>query len=143
MVASVEEDKPEQLGDKRGMPEQLSDWGCDKALWDAVPHGAKRDLRRYLRTGKEDLARNRMATMREIGTFVKAEPGAIWEGKTWHKGVMEWEADNLAAIEAENARIKAEKKAGRAAKAKAQKEAKAQKLAEEEAAKEEEAGDFQ
>merc|ERR1740139_1875278 len=31
------------------MPKELTEWGCDAALWDGMPVGAHRDLERYLR----------------------------------------------------------------------------------------------
>ena len=51
------------------------------------------DLERYALTGKEELARNRMSTMRDIRAFMD-EPDAEWEKGVWDKAVRGWEKDN-------------------------------------------------
>mmetsp|Transcript_21813 Transcript_21813/g.25978 ORF Transcript_21813/g.25978 Transcript_21813/m.25978 type:complete len:154 (-) Transcript_21813:394-855(-) len=101
------------------MPEQLSEWGCDATLWDGMPPGSHRDLERYVREGLEELARNRIATMREIVVFVDDDPGSAWEQVTWDKAVQAWETLEAEKSAAELAKAKAEKKA----KAKADREA--------------------
>jgi len=92
------------------MPEELGEF-CDTELWDMFPPGAHRDLKRFSLTGKEELSRDRIATMREILQFVDTEPGIKWEESTWNKGVTAWEIDNAEKIEVEAIKAKAEKKA--------------------------------
>ena len=111
------------------MPDQVAKWGCDATFWERIPKGARKDIRRYARDGKEDLARARIATMREIAAFADTlEPTA-----TWSQAVSAWE-------EAEEARLAEEAKAAKAAQAsrrmerKAAEEAAAKKAAEEAAA---------
>ena len=58
------------------MPDGLEAWGCDDLLWTQIPPGAKRDLTRFARDGVEDLARNRLQTMREVVAFVDAADDA-------------------------------------------------------------------
>lgn len=97
-----------------GMPERLSEWGCDSTLWDGMPPGSHMDLERYVLTEKEELAKNRIATLRDIISFVErvdgVEPGAVWEQVKWDKGVRAWETDAMEKSVAEAARAKAEKK---------------------------------
>eukprot|EP00966_Prymnesium_polylepis_P173643 4016622-Prymnesium_polylepis.5 len=64
------------------VPEQLVDLGCDAAFWDVLPKGGVAGARicsakRFVREGKEEMARNRIATMREIAQLVEdgTEPG--------------------------------------------------------------------
>ena len=100
------------------MPDALADWGCDAELWKMIPFGSNRDLERYARTGKEELGRNRIATLREISTFLdddNRKPGAVVEPETWFTAQKAWEASETAKKEAEKARLKAEKKAAREA----------------------------
>ena len=105
------------------MPEQLADWGCDAALWEALPKGCKRDLERYARDGVEDLARNRVATMREVLAFVDAPDGAAWEKESWDSGVAAWEAEETRKVEEAKAAAKAAAKEKRLAAAAAKKAA--------------------
>jgi len=92
------------------MPVELAEF-CDTELWDMLPLGSHRDLKRFALTGKEELSRDRIATMREILQFVGTEPGAKWEESAWNKGVTAWEIDNAEKIEIEEIKAKAEKKA--------------------------------
>ena len=70
------------------MPEQLTEWGCDDALWKRMPPGARRDLTRFALSGNEDLGRGRIATMKEIAEIAyEMEPSATWERATWEKAV--------------------------------------------------------
>ena len=85
------------------MPEQLEQWGCDEVLWNRIPKGAVRDMARFAEEGKEDLAKARMSTMREILTFQDAEPEATWED-----AVATWEKDEQEKLDA---KVKAEKEA--------------------------------
>ena len=101
------------------MPDGLEAWGCDDVLWTQIPPGAKRDLTRFARDGVEDLARNRLQTMREVISFVDAADDAPWEKGPWDTAVITWEADQ-AHQEAER---KAAEKAAKAAAAKAKREA--------------------
>ena len=78
----------------KGMPEELAEWGCDTALWDGMPLGAHRDLERYLQNGNDELGRARIATMREISSFLKTEPGATWEKVAWDEAVKRPEPPN-------------------------------------------------
>ena len=74
-------------------PEKLlAEWGCDDALMVGIPMGAKRDLMRFATTGKEELAKNRIRTMKEIAEMAGMAPGATWEKSSWDKGVSAWEA---------------------------------------------------
>ena len=74
-------------------PEKLlAEWGCDDALMVGIPMGAKRDLMRFATTGKEELAKNRIRTMKEIAEIAGMAPGATWEKSSWDKGVSAWEA---------------------------------------------------
>ena len=75
------------------MPDGLEAWGCDDLLWTQIPPGAKRDLTRFARDGVEDLARNRLQTMREVVAFVDAADDAPWEKGPWDTAVITWEAD--------------------------------------------------
>jgi len=93
------------------MPEELSEWGCDTKLWDGMPPGSHRDLERFVRNGLEELARNRIATLREIVEFVDDGAGTVWEQVTWDKAVKAWETLQAEKSAAELARVKAEKKA--------------------------------
>ena len=65
----------------------------DELLWTQIPPGAKRDLTRFARDGVEDLARNRLQTMREVVAFVDAADDAPWEKGPWGTAVITWEAD--------------------------------------------------
>ena len=106
------------------MPDQMAKWGCDATFWERIPKGARKDIRRYARDGKEDLARARIATMREIAAFADTlEPTA-----TWSQAVSAWE-------EAEEARLAEEAKAAKAARMAKAKEGRERKAAEEAAAK--------
>jgi len=95
------------------MPEALEEFGVDEDLWKTFPLGAHKDISRFCRTGHEDLAKNRIATMKEILEFVEGD--GAWEEAKWQKGVIAWEKLQLDVREAEVARIKAEKKAKREA----------------------------
>ena len=101
------------------MPDGLEAWGCDDLLWTQIPPGAQRDLTRFARDGEEQLARNRLQTMREVIGFVDAADDAPWEKGPWDTAVITWEADQ-AHQEAER---KAAEKAAKAAAAKAKREA--------------------
>ena len=101
------------------MPEGLAAWGCDDLLWSQIPPGAKRDLTRFARDGVEDLARNRLQTMREVVSFVDAADDAPWEKGPWDTAVITWEADQAH----QEAEAKARAKAEKAAAAKAKREA--------------------
>ena len=92
------------------MPEALPDMGCDIELWNKMPPGAQRDLGRFCRTGKDDLARNRVETMKDILPFVKTPEDGLWEMKAWEKGVSAWEANEEAEREAAIAKAKAERR---------------------------------
>lgn len=52
------------------MPEQLAEWGMESALWNLIPKGAIRDLRRFALDDKEEMGRNRIATMKEIAAVL-------------------------------------------------------------------------
>ena len=101
------------------MPDGLEAWGCDDLLWTQIPPGAQRDLTPFARDGEEQLARNRLQTMREVIGFVDAADDAPWEKGPWDTAVITWEADQ-AHQEAER---KAAEKAAKAAAAKAKREA--------------------
>ena len=101
------------------MPDGLEAWGCDDLLWTQIPPGAKRDLTRFARDGVEDLARNRLQTMREVVSFVDAADDAPWEKGPWDTAVITWEADQAH----QEAEAKAKAKAEKAAAAKAKREA--------------------
>ena len=75
------------------MPGGLEAWGCDDLLWTQIPPGARRDLTRFARDGEEQLARNRLQTMREVISFVDAADDAPWEKGPWDTAVITWEAD--------------------------------------------------
>ena len=75
------------------MPDGLEAWGCDDLLWTQIPPGARRDLTRFARDGEEQLARNRLQTMREVISFVDAADDAPWEKGPWDTAVITWEAD--------------------------------------------------
>ena len=72
------------------MPDGLEAWGCDDLLWTQIPPGAKRDLTRFARDGVEELARNRLQTMREVISFVDAADDAPWEKGPWDTAVITW-----------------------------------------------------
>jgi len=127
------------------MPPPLSEWGCDAALWKRLPLGACRDLTRFAGSGEEELARRRLATMREILEMSK-EPSGTWQKETWDEAVATWEAAKAAeaaaaaaaAKEAKKAAAKAAREAAAAADqaaAAAAEEAAAKKTAQEEEAK--------
>ena len=108
-----------RLAPVASMPDGLEAWGCDDVLWTQIPPGARRDLTRFARVGEEQLARNRLQTMREVISFVDAAADAPWEKAPWDTAVITWEADQ-AHQEAER---KAAEKAAKAAAAKAKREA--------------------
>jgi len=56
------------------MPDTIIDLGCDPAVWQRFPPGAKKDINRFLRTGKQELAQNRVASIQEILTYVLPSP---------------------------------------------------------------------
>ena len=93
--------------------------GLRRRALDADPARRERDLTRFARDGVEDLARNRLQTMREVISFVDAADDAPWEKGPWDTAVITWEADQ-AHQEAER---KAAEKAAKAAAAKAKREA--------------------
>ena len=101
------------------MPDGLEAWGCDDVLWTQIPPGARRDLTRFARVGEEQLARNRLQTMREVISFVDAAADAPWEKAPWDTAVITWEADQAH----QEAEAKAAAKAEKAAAAKAKREA--------------------
>lgn len=115
------------------MPQALTEMGYDLELWNKMPPGAQRDLGRFCRTGKDDLARNRVETMKDILPFVKTPEDGLWEVKAWEKGVSAWEANEEAERDAVIAKAKAERRerakaaaAAREAESKAKAEAAAQ-----------------
>ena len=108
-----------RLAPVASMPDGLEAWGCDDLLWSQIPPGAKRDLTRFARDGVEDLARNRLQTMREVISFVDAADDAPWEKGPWDTAVITWEADQAH----QEAEAKAKAKAEKAAAAKAKREA--------------------
>ena len=108
-----------RLAPVASMPDGLEAWGCDDLLWSQIPPGAKRDLTRFARDGVEDLARNRLQTMREVVSFVDAADDAPWEKGPWDTAVITWEADQAH----QEAEAKARAKAEKAAAAKAKREA--------------------
>merc|ERR1719506_1174536 len=112
------EAKAAAVADKSA-PEGLAAWGCDDMLWAQMPLGAKRELTRFARDGKEELARNRLQTMREVVGFVDAADDAPWEKGPWDTAVIAWEADQAR----QEAEAKAAAKAAKAAAAKAKREA--------------------
>merc|ERR1711865_903615 len=92
------------------MPDTMVDLGCDPAVWHRFPPGAKKDINRFLRTGKQELAQNRVASIQEILTYVLPSPekktkqqNTITEDDAtttttmtfdldaWEKGVAAWE----------------------------------------------------
>ena len=95
------------------MPETIVDLGCDPQLWQRFPPGAKKDINRFLRTGKHELAQNRVQSIQEILTYVLPSPetktkqqNSITEDDedddammttttfdldAWEKGVAAWE----------------------------------------------------
>ena len=105
------------------MPEQLAEWGCDVTLWSAMPPGACRDLARFAATNKEELAKQRLETMREIMTVSNFEQQVFTEDSwpSWNKAVSTWEAKKAADEAAAKQAAKDAKKA--AAKAKREAEA--------------------
>ena len=120
--------------------------GAATKLWEGMPPGARRDLGRFLRDGKEDVARKRITTMREIADFTATcEPGTtdeeargLWEAAEAAKEVARVKAEKAAKTAAAKAKREAEKaaeEAKAAAEAKAAEEAAATKAAAEAAAK--------
>merc|ERR1719247_982165 len=114
----VEGDDPEG-SPGNSLPEGLAAWGCDDLLWSQIPFGAKRDLIRFAREGKEELGRSRLQTMREVVGFVDAADDAPWEKGPWDTAVIAWEADQAR----QEAEAKAAAKAAKAAAEKAEPEA--------------------
>ena len=114
------------------MPEELADWaGCDDTTWEEFPPGGRKDLLRFVKHGKQELATNRIATLKEILQFVHDKgtggPGDPWEVDNWETGMSAWEANNVLLKEQEKQRIKkerAEKRRIAAAKKAAEKAAK-------------------
>eukprot|EP00587_Corethron_hystrix_P011770 CAMPEP_0113323072 /NCGR_PEP_ID=MMETSP0010_2-20120614/16040_1 /TAXON_ID=216773 ORGANISM="Corethron hystrix, Strain 308" /NCGR_SAMPLE_ID=MMETSP0010_2 /ASSEMBLY_ACC=CAM_ASM_000155 /LENGTH=116 /DNA_ID=CAMNT_0000181807 /DNA_START=104 /DNA_END=454 /DNA_ORIENTATION=+ /assembly_acc=CAM_ASM_000155 len=104
-----------------GMPEQMSELGCDNVLWDSIPMGAQRDIKRFLGTGKEDLARRRIATMKEILQFADEPPNGTFDRAKWDQTMSSWEANETKKLEMAKAKAKAERMGK--AKAKAAREA--------------------
>lgn len=104
-----------------GMPDGLAEWGCDATLWDGMPPGSRRDLERFVATDKEEMARNRIETMRRIVEY--GEPGAIWEQAQWDKTVAVWEETEAEEREIAKKKAKEVKMAAIRAKSKAAKEA--------------------
>ena len=105
------------------MPDGLEAWGCDDVLWTQIPPGARRDLTRFARVGEEQLARNRLQTMREVISFVDAAADAPWEKAPWDTAVITWEADQAhqeAERKAAEKAAKAKREAAAAAKAAAE-----------------------
>ena len=105
--AAVPENEEEE---EEGMPEKLAEWGCDAALWNVLPSGGRKNLKRYVSDDLEELGTLRIATMRAIAEFDDdPEPGSR---DAWMKASNAWaqvEAEKLAAA------IKAEKEAKKAA----------------------------
>ena len=108
-------------------PEQvLAGWGCDAAFMVGLPFGARKDLTRFATTGNEEMAKNRIATMKEVAAiaYKGMEPGTVWEKEAWDTAVLTWEtaeaaklADAIAAEkEAKKAKAKAAREAAAAAK---------------------------
>ena len=110
-----------EVGGITAMPGCLAQWAsCDEKLWSVMPPGARRDLTRFARDGKDDLARRRIATIREIAELAyDLDADAVWDRKAWEQAVTAWEAAVAAAAAAEAAAAKAAK----AAKVKAAREA--------------------
>ena len=90
------------MADNWVMPEQFAEWGCDTDLWIGMPMGAHRDLTRSAKDDKEELARHRITTMRDIFAEIAyaGRVGAAWEKAAWDKGVAENEAAIAAAAAA-------------------------------------------
>lgn len=47
------------------MPQELSAWGCDDELWDSLRSKGRKSLKQLLRNGNEEMARERIARLRE------------------------------------------------------------------------------
>ena len=93
------------------MPDTFVDLGCDPEVWPRFPPGAKKDINRFLRTGKQELAQNRVASIQEILTYVLPSPETktkqqntitddddattvtttTFDLDAWEKGVAAWE----------------------------------------------------
>ena len=98
------------------MPDTIGDLGCDPAVWPQFPPGAKKDINRFLRTGKQELAQQRVASIQEILTYVLPSPATTTKQQNtiteddddkddamtttttptfdldaWEKGVAAWE----------------------------------------------------
>ena len=94
------------------MPDTIGDLGCDPAVWPQFPPGAKKDINRFLRTGKQELAQQRVASIQEILTYVLPSPETktkqqnlstedndamtttttpTFDLDAWEKGVAAWE----------------------------------------------------
>lgn len=55
------------------MPTQLRAWGCDDELWDALRSKGRKDLKNLARAGDEELARARIAKLRETAAAAAME----------------------------------------------------------------------
>ena len=89
-------------------PQELTGWGLDDELWNTLPNGAVRDLKRFVRTGKDELAQNRIETLIEINEYRR---GSMTDESTWFEASRAWEfGKNVKAIEAKE-KAKAEKRA--------------------------------
>lgn len=98
-------------------PHELTSWGLDDELWDSLPTGAIRDLKRFIRTGKNELAKCRIETVTEISQYRR---GSITDEKTWFEASKAWGFGNkVKAIEA-----KEKAKARRKSRSKGEAEAK-------------------
>jgi len=80
------------------IPEQISEWGCDVKLWDVMPRGGRRDLERYARDGKEELARSRIVTLREVAAL--ADDTGLGESEAAATAAMKKAAASKAASKA-------------------------------------------
>ena len=116
------------------MPAELTDFGCDETLWKGLPLGAHRDLARFVETGKPDLAKARVESMKFVREYLNPDYlDAEWDEASWNEAVQtsekvaeaqaaiakkEAKAAKLAAAKAKNAAEKAAKEAEAAAPAK-------------------------
>ena len=89
-------------------PQELTGWGLDDELWNTLPTGAIRDLKRFVRTGKDELAQNRIETLIEINEYRR---GSMTDERTWFEASKAWEfANKVKALDAKE-KAKAEKRA--------------------------------